>query len=88
MDLLFVNNTASSQPEIKWFYYLLSPQEKEGEINMDLLRVCLLEGLTWIPQAWGKRDSQEETETFMTWAGIPVLRDLGQKTQHVDSNSS
>lgn len=69
---------------------LLSPvtTEKEGEINMDLLRVCLLESLTWIPQAWGKRDSQEETETFMTWAGNPVLRDLGQKTRHVDSNSS
>ena len=41
---VFVNNPASSQPEIKQFYYLLSPQEKEGEINMDLLQVCLLEG--------------------------------------------
>lgn len=53
---------------------------------MALVRVCLVEYLTCTHRPGVKRDSLEGTETFMTLAGNPRLRDLGKKTWQVDNN--
>lgn len=55
MEFVFVNNPVISQLEIRQFHYLLSPQEKKRGIKMVLMRVCLVECLTYILQAWGKK---------------------------------
>lgn len=40
---------------IRQFHYLLSPQEKKVRINMAFMKVCLVECLTCVLQAWGKK---------------------------------